>query len=155
MNWQQLAATSHYQTAVSVAETLAAGDVAEASAGLQELIDAVARSERRALRSQLVRLMVHILKWHCQPDKRTPNWSVSIYQAREEIASIREEVPSLNREAIEAIWTTCFRTAKKQAQAEIRERIRTAILTWNDVFEMDYFLTKETERPAHRPTKGR
>jgi hypothetical protein len=76
MDWQQLAASSHYQTAVSIGEALRTGDVENAAVGVQELIDAVARSERRALRSQLVRLMMHILKWIAQPEKRTPSWCV-------------------------------------------------------------------------------
>ena len=159
MNWQQLAATSHYQTAVSVAETLAAGDVADASAGLQELIDAVARSERRALRSQLIRLMAHILKWLAQPDQRTPSWSLSIYQAREEIAGIQDEVPSLNREAIEDIWDTCLQAAKKQAQAETQQPIKTATLGWDEVFHQDYFVarveTKSSRKDRRRSANGR
>lgn len=155
MNWQRLAATSHYQTAVSVKETLAAGDIAEASTGLQELIDAVARSERRALRSQLVRLMVHVLKWNAQPDKRTASWSLSIYQAREEIASIQDEVPSLNRQAIEEIWHVCLKAAKKQAQAETQTFVKAPALSWDDVFERDYFVGKRAIKSGRkdRPRK--
>jgi len=37
MNWQELSATSHYQTAVAVEQALQNGDVPEASAGIQEL----------------------------------------------------------------------------------------------------------------------
>lgn len=155
MNWQQLAATSHYQTAVSVAQTLAAGDVAEASTGLQELIDAVARSERRALRSQLVRLMVHILKWNAQPDKRTPSWSLSIYQAREEIAGIQDEVPSLNRAAIEEIWDVCLKAAKKQAQAETQAPIKSNSLTWPEVFDRDYFVGKRSSKSSRKDRPGK
>ena len=63
MTWQQLTASSHYRAAVAVREALARGETAHASQGLEELIDALSRSEKRALRSQLIRLMSHVIKW--------------------------------------------------------------------------------------------
>jgi hypothetical protein len=47
--WQELAATSHYQTAVAVREALRKGNVQDATQGLEELIDALSRADRRAL----------------------------------------------------------------------------------------------------------
>lgn len=138
MSWQELAATSHYQTAVAIAQELAAGNVREASVGLEELIEAVARSERRALRSQLIRLMVHVLKWREQPSKRSASWVVSILQAREEIAAIREEVPSLTREIIEGLWDYCAKAAARQAEAEMGRPLADPGLSWAEVFEADY-----------------
>jgi len=38
----------------------------EAKEGLESLIEAMGRNDRRALKSQLIRLMVHIIKWKCQ-----------------------------------------------------------------------------------------
>ena len=46
MKWQELSATSHYQTAVAVEQALEQGDIPEAKAGIQELIDALSRSDR-------------------------------------------------------------------------------------------------------------
>lgn len=94
MNWQRLSTNSHYQTAVAVQNELRQGHTDEAAAGIEELIDALARSEKRALKSQLVRLMVHVLKWKEQPDQRSRSWAASISNAREEIADIQEETPS-------------------------------------------------------------
>ena len=108
MNWQELAATSHYQTAVAVEEALQRGDVSEASAGIQELIDALARAEKRALKSQLIRLMTHIIKWKTQPEKRSRSWRATIRNARCEIAESREDTPSLTRQVIEDRWPSCF-----------------------------------------------
>lgn len=145
MDWQQLSTTSHYQTAIAVADQLAAGNVQEATIGIQELIDALSRAERRALRSQLVRLMVHVLKWKNQPHMRSASWAVSIYQAREEIDAIQEEVPSLNRAAIEGIWDRCLATAKRQAQAEMKQPVADDRLTWAEVFEADYLAQESGE----------
>ncbi|MCP4371207.1 MAG: DUF29 domain-containing protein, partial [Deltaproteobacteria bacterium] len=42
------------------------GNIHEATAGIQELIDALSRSEKRALKSHLIRLMMHIITWKSQ-----------------------------------------------------------------------------------------
>src|SRR4051812_46327625 len=62
MDWQELSATSHYQTALGIEDELEKGNIQEASAGLKELIEALGRSEKRALKSHLTRLMAHIIK---------------------------------------------------------------------------------------------
>jgi hypothetical protein len=48
--WQELATISHYQTAVAVRDALQRGEKDNAMQGLEELIDALARADRRALR---------------------------------------------------------------------------------------------------------
>ena len=58
MNWQTLSSDSHYKTAVAIRSELELGHVAEAAKGIEELIEALSRSEKRALKSQLVRLML-------------------------------------------------------------------------------------------------
>ena len=151
MNWRELTATSHYQSAVAIARELAAGNVREASVGLEELIDAVARSERRALRSQLIRLMVHVLKWNDQPRRRSRSWAVTILQAREEIAAIREEVPSLTRAVVEGTWDSCLQAARRQAEAEIGRSVAGVEPSWDEVFEVEYKLERgegEGDDPA-------
>lgn len=139
-NWQDLAATSHLQTAVAIADSMDQGQVDHARAGLEELIDAMGRSEKRALRSQLIRLMVHVLKWKNQPDMRTPSWSASIYQAREEIAAIQEEVPSLTQAKMETLWDACLTSALRQARAEMGRKPMLDTLSWYEVLQQDFFL---------------
>lgn len=141
MIWQEQAAASHYQTAVAVSKEIAAGNIAEGVAGLDELIDAVARSERRALRSHLIRLMAHIIKWKNQPARRSGSWAVTILQAREEIAAIQEEVPSLTRETILALWPHCSDAARQQAEAEMGQMGQDVDLSWDEVFNVTYKVT--------------
>ena len=62
MNWQDLSSTSHYKTALAVKNELDAGNLSEGTMGIEALIQALSRSEKRALKSQLVRLMLHIIK---------------------------------------------------------------------------------------------
>jgi len=141
MNWQQQTADSHYKTAVAVRDTLRLGHISEAEAGIEELIDALARSERRALKSQLVRLMAHVLKWRSQPDGRCRSWSASIRTAREEIADIQRETPSLTDDVVRALWSNCFETARAQAAAEMDRDVAIDELTWDAVFLADYRLS--------------
>lgn len=62
MKWQDLAATSHYQTAVAVKQALQEGNMHAAVLGIEEVIDALSRADQRALERYLIRLMQHIIK---------------------------------------------------------------------------------------------
>ena len=137
-NWQELAVTSHYQTAVAVEEALQRGDVPDAAAGIQELIDALSRADKRALRSQLIRLMTHVIKWKSQPEKRSRSWRQTIRSARQEIADLQEDTPSLTREVIEGMWVSCLASAKENAEDEMNQETSVSKLTWKEVFEKEY-----------------
>jgi Domain of unknown function DUF29 len=138
MDWQELSAKSHYQTALGIEEELEKGDVREASAGLKELIEALGRSEKRALKSHLIRLMAHIIKWKAQPEKRTRSWAATIYNDQEEIRDIQDETPSLTNDVIEEIWEKCFQAAKREAEADMNQNTSVSQLSWEDVIEEEY-----------------
>src|SRR5436190_20969661 len=142
-DWKELAMTSHYQTVLAIAESMEHDEYEQARAGLEELSEAMARSEKRAMRSQLVRLLVHVLKWKHQPEKRSRSWAASINQARDEIEQIQEEVPSLNRKVIDAMWDDAMRSARKQAEIETGKTMPARKVTWAEAFTTDYFLKDE------------
>ena len=147
MNWQELSSTSHYKTAVAVKNEIQTGNIAEAMTGIEELIDALSRSEKRALKSQLIRLMMHIIKWQTQPEKRTSSWIASIQDAREEIADIQEETPSLNDTVIRTLWDKCFTIARRDAEAEMNRKTQLQSLSWQEVFDDEYELENIEELP--------
>ncbi|MBM3224437.1 MAG: DUF29 domain-containing protein [Candidatus Tectomicrobia bacterium] len=66
---------------------------------LVEEISTLGASERRALGSHLKQLVMHLLKWRYQPEGRltSHSWRASIRHARDEIAQVLEESPSLQR----------------------------------------------------------
>ncbi|MEG4624377.1 DUF29 domain-containing protein [Microcoleus sp. w1-18aA5] len=140
-DWDWLAVCSHYQTAVTVQTLLKEGKSMEATAGLESLIEAMGRTEKRALKSQLIRLMLHIIKWKSQPEKRTASWAISIRSARREIEESQEEMPSLNRDFIESIWEKCFQVAVKDAEDEMGKKCQLTSLAWSEVFEDEYTLS--------------
>jgi hypothetical protein len=142
LDWEELALTSHYDTAVAIREALKEGNVADAIQGLEELIDALSRSDERALRSYIIRLMQHLIKWHLQPELRTPSWVASIRNARREIADLRQENPRFTRRFIEErMWQRCLRAAHDEAAIDMnRERLAPIELSWDEVFEAAYAL---------------
>lgn len=52
---------------------------------LIEEVEQLGRSERRAITSQLVRLLLYLLKWQYQPQRRSDSWLDSITDARTQI----------------------------------------------------------------------
>ena len=144
MDWEELAITSHYNTAVAIRDALRKGHVDDASVGLEELIDALSRSEKRALKNHLVRLMQHVIKWQVQPERRSPSWMWTIRNARIEIADVQEETPSLTDEVIAAeLWERCLRLAHNEAAKDMKlTDLQPQSLTWQDVLTREYTLDR-------------
>ena len=69
-------------------------------ANLVEEITSLGISQKHALGSHLKTLVLHLLKRHYQPSGRQTghSWRSSIYNARDDIAVILEDSPSLRRE---------------------------------------------------------
>jgi hypothetical protein len=138
MKWQELATTSHYQTAVAVKQALQEGNMHEAALGLEELIDALSRADQRALEHHLIRLMQHIIKWKAQPERRSRSWMATINNAREAIRELQEDTPSLTDERVRQRWDACLRKAQREAAGEIDRDIPPLELSWEEVFEVPY-----------------
>ncbi len=137
-SWRALAADSPYQAAVAAREALRRGAIAAAAVGVEEVIEALGRSDRRALASHLTRLMAHVIQWHAQPDRRSRSWRSTIRNARRAIAAIQRETPSLNRAAVEALWDDCLAAAIDDAEDEMEREATVAGLSWAEVFEVEY-----------------
>ncbi len=137
-NWDMMAVNSHFQTAEAAQTLLKQGQMEDAKDALKSLVDAMSRSERQAVKSQLMRLMMHIIKWKTQPDKRSRSWIITILDARDAIEESQEEMPSLNREFIESLWDQCFVKGKRRAETEMNLKSNISFLTWEEVFEDDY-----------------
>ena len=82
VDWELLALTDQYYTAVAIRDALREGDVDGATEGLEELIDALSRSDERALESRLIRLMQHIITWKIHSERRSPSWVATIREQR-------------------------------------------------------------------------
>ncbi|TAF29062.1 MAG: DUF29 domain-containing protein [Runella slithyformis] len=140
-NWEDIATTSEHHAVVEIKKSFQNGDYQDVEEGLEILLDVMARAEKRAIRSQLIRLMAHIIKWQIQPEKRSRSWAATILNARSEIEAEQEYSPSLNRKHIEEIWAKAFGQAKKEAETETGISAKDDLeLTWEEVFEIEYVL---------------
>lgn len=84
---------------------------------LLDEIEDMAKSERRGLSSNLVIVLLHLLKWQYQSERRTGSWQSSILEHRRRIEEVLEDSPSLKRYCAESL-SRCYRNATKQASAE-------------------------------------
>jgi Domain of unknown function DUF29 len=82
-----------------------------------EEVEDLGRSERRALKSQLHRLLQHLLKWEHQPEGRNASWRVSVENARDEIRDVLADNPGLGAELPDLI-EKAYRLARREASAE-------------------------------------
>jgi hypothetical protein len=140
-DWELLTATSYADSVAELREAVEEQDWDEVKQGLDLLFEAMSQESRRALKSQLVRLMAHILKWKLQPERRSRSWVLSILDACDKIEDIREDKPSLTRQFIEKeLWETCFQRAVREAEVETGLKVRVDHLTWEEVFETEYRL---------------
>ncbi len=53
---------------------------------LAEYLTDMAARDRREVRSRLVILLMHLLKWEHQPDKRSHSWRTTVLNQRQELA---------------------------------------------------------------------
>jgi Domain of unknown function DUF29 len=139
-NWQELVFSSHYLTTAAICEELQDGNVEAALLGTTELMESMAKIDRRAVKSHLAILMMHIIKWKTQEHNRSRSWTRTIRNARREIQDIREATPSITDDVIRAYWEKAFAEAREDAEDEMEQRTTIKNLTWQEVFEEEYTL---------------
>lgn len=62
---------------------------------LAEEIEGLGRSEKREIESRLTGLLMHLLKWQYQPERRKGGWEASIRLQRKDLKKVIAENPSL------------------------------------------------------------
>ena len=86
---------------------------------LLEEVESLGKQQRNELRSHLIVLLVHLLKWRAQPARRGRSWELTIREQRKEAERILRENPSLKPE-LEAILAEAYGTAALRAERETR-----------------------------------
>jgi hypothetical protein len=84
---------------------------------LVEEIEDLGKSERRGIVSQLIRLLLHLLKWQYQPQRHSDSWLDSITDARLQIELALKDSPSLRvypSEQLERSYQKARLNASKQ-----------------------------------------
>lgn len=95
-------------------------------------VEDVGNRERQALRSHLVVLLVHLLKWQFQPARRSRSWTSTILTQRAAIEEALEDYPSLNPLLDNAQWmATTYARAVRRAKTETGLHRFPAISPWS------------------------
>ncbi|MGD1069989.1 MAG: DUF29 domain-containing protein [Bryobacteraceae bacterium] len=107
---------------------------------LAEEITALARNDKRAIRSHLTNLVKHLIKLKIQPGKRTDSWLQSIVNAREELDLIIEDSPS-QRSYPALMFDHCYDRAFKMALRETGVEARPERTPWTieQTLSADFF----------------
>ncbi|NEQ96372.1 MAG: DUF29 domain-containing protein [Cyanothece sp. SIO2G6] len=88
---------------------------------LIEEVEALGKRDRRGIASQLTRLLLHLLKWQYQPQRRSDSWLDSITDARTQIELAIEDSPSLMNYPEEQIARSYERARRQAAQQKNME----------------------------------
>jgi Domain of unknown function DUF29 len=122
---QKLYETDYLKWIETTVEKLRVRDYANIDwENLIEEIEDMGRSERRSLESNLVVLLLHLLKWQFQPDRRSGSWKGSIAEHRRRIRKSLQDSPSL-KPYLEEVFSECYSDALEQASAETELSIET------------------------------
>jgi len=80
-------------------------------------LEAMAGKLRRELKNRLRVLLVHLLKWHFQPRRRSRSRAATIAGQRDQIEDLLEESPGLRRE-LEAAARAAYPQARRRASID-------------------------------------
>lgn len=84
---------------------------------LIEEVEDMSGSQKRALLSNLRVLLMHLLKYKYQPEKRSGSWKYTIREHRQRLIEAFEDSPSL-RHYFAEVFDKCYQTARKEAADE-------------------------------------
>jgi hypothetical protein len=84
---------------------------------LIEEIEDMGRSERKSIKSNLIVVLTHLLKWQFQPDFRSASWKGSIVEHRRRIRDALKDSPSL-KPYLQEVFAECYLDAVELASAE-------------------------------------
>ncbi|MEI6261487.1 MAG: DUF29 domain-containing protein [Deltaproteobacteria bacterium] len=107
-----------YQWTQEQTELMKAGALSQLDIpNLIEEIESMGRSEKRELRSRLTVLLMHLLKWDYQTDRRSGSWKSTINTQRMDIDFVLKDNPSLKHN-LEIIIDETYRVARQRAADE-------------------------------------
>ncbi len=84
---------------------------------LAEEIADMGRSERRTVESNLERVLMHLLKYQYQPEKRSSSWRYTLLEHRDRLEKSFCDSPSLKNH-FRAVFQQCYGKARRKAAVE-------------------------------------
>ena len=93
-----------YQWTQDTAERLRRGEFSDIDVlALVEEVEDLGKKQKSALQNRLAVLIAHLLKWDCQPAKRSSSWQATIQLQRNSIQRLLKQSPSLRPFLIETL----------------------------------------------------
>lgn len=97
---------------------LRAGDIARVDlANVAEELASSSRREKRELRQRLAGLLYRLLKWQVQTGLRSGSWALSLDAARDAVADLLTDSPSLRAELPKTMMAA-YRSARREVAIE-------------------------------------
>ena len=117
---ENLYETDFYSWSLQQAKLLKEGRMKELDMeNLIEEVEDMGKGRRNALKSQLIRLLQHLLKWQYQPTHQGSSWESTIINARNEINILIDENPGLKNELdthFEKAWEYAIKSAIRETK---------------------------------------
>ncbi len=113
-------------------------------------IESVGKSEFRALKSLVEVIVVHMLKWDHQPEKRSRSWINSIEESRDYVLENSSDNPSLKirkEEAIEVVYRLGRRAAARQTDSNVTNFPPVCPYDWDAIMTRPFVLD-ETDKAS-------
>jgi len=131
-----------YQWFTTNAELINQGKFAQVDTeNLVEELEAMGRSERRALISRTSVLLAHLLKWQFQPEMRSNSWKYTIAEQRRRMLRLLDDSPSLRPKLIEKLpdaYDDAILTAAKETQLDKTVFPRTCPFSLEQVMDENF-----------------
>jgi hypothetical protein len=107
-----------------------------------EELEGLMRSQRQQLENRLEVLILHLLKWDYQPDRRANRWRASVAEQRSRIRRLLRDSPSLQR--------TLEKAAREVYPEAVEQAIQTGLTETAFPARLPYTLAQlfERELPA-------
>jgi hypothetical protein len=134
--------TDYYGWVLQQVKLLKAGQLdALDTKNIAEELGDMGKSEYKSLRSALCIVLLHMLKWDFQSDKRSWSWFCSIRTHRRHVLEILDDNPSLKSKKTRAVQQA-YQDARDGASAESGLKLgtfpETCPYSWQDILERPF-----------------
>ena len=142
VNLASLYEQDYYLWLTTTAEILQSNNLSQLDLpNLIEEIQDMARSEKNALESNLCIILMHLLKYKYQAEKRTNSWRYTIREHRRRIRKAFRNSPSL-KPYFHQVFAECYEDARKLAADETGLPLKTfpdeAMFTPEETLDPEY-----------------
>ena|SRR5699024_3011574 len=135
----------YYAWTQETVEKLRQGKLAEVNMeALIEELEEMASSDRNEVENRLIVLLMHLLKWQYQPERRSRSWQLTIKEQRQRIARRLMKSPSLKpklKETIQEVYSSAVTIAARETDLDEDTFPATFEQTgwrWEQVLDMAY-----------------